>query len=590
MNWLSPATWFILVGGFVFLGYWIGSAPYRQLVDWWGELQEAEDLLPRLQADTATSVKRRLQVRVEQPLDDLTALANLADEVTTPEVAEPLNEAAELHRSLESVINQVRVAYWSRFRTSDALAAALLDLEHDLSQTKVELQQARLTALSAPRELLERATPDIRERLSGLPLQVPALAYALASLIAVVWICGYYGVIGMRVWPFLRSFDDVLLIGFTSGLLPFLAFLFVAFLAMWTLNRTRSGINDPKAGANAIARALRTAQHILKPQFWIRRALIIFALLWSASVIAGLLIVQVALNEKIIATKNGSVAGGPVSIVGAVGQFAVLTDGKVRQSLAIPMESVTCIKTPKWPEEKACKQSSDEEPPVTMQPVEVRVSPVKLEDGDWQLFVKRVAQCNVVKDVKADDSDDQPLLLPAFRDDEKNVFDKEYYDRWPSKWPFGGSQYWKNSHHHDQRALWAQVAESTVRKVEEWVNNNNENKNRKTNSLNVIGFASGTNTPAYNQRIAVERAMYAACQITKQLKSKNIPVCSSRLVCNDSCSDCTDSRQAKGDAPEACLDIRFWGFGEMQDHTWMGRQGDVSERTVLVAACDKDMF
>lgn len=574
-EWLPWLAWAVGITACAFAGYWIGLANYRQLVEWAALVGNRKELLDGLKT-------------AKQSLQDSTDLLNLSDRVMVPDVAPWLDEAAQRYRQREKAISEVRTAYALLPGESGNLGVALGGVYRRLSKAREELQNKRLQALSGADKVLERATPDVLEQLSRLPFQASTLAYALASLIAVIWSCGYYGIIGVQVWPLLKSLEDVLLIGFTSGLLPFLAFLALAAAALWTLYRTRSVIRDPKAGAVAIARALRIAQQVREPRYWVRRTQILMLWVWALSAVAGVLTgldYLPLVPKKTMMTKHSSgVPSSPVRIVGSVGSFGILMDGKYPPNNAtIPMDSVLCIATSGW-QGAECKGSGTATDEKKVPPIEVVVSPVTRENRDWQAFVERVAQCKPVESVSADRQGKEPLLFPAFRDKEWDRFDATYYDEWPSKWPFGGARYWMEARQPNQMRLEEAAAKAITEVVLRGFSSQENHNQKATRSLNVIGFASGTNSPAYNHWIAQKRAEYAACLIKKQLESRKETVCIDGVPL-----DCGGSKASRSDKCDG-LHLRWWGLGEMDDHTWVGRQGDVSERTVLIAACDKDIF
>jgi hypothetical protein len=96
-------------------------------------------------------------------------------------------------------------------------------------------------------------------------------------------------------------------------------------------------------------------------------------------------------------------------------------------------------------------------------------------------------------------------------------------------------------------------------------------------SINIIGFASGTSYPARNSQLASQRARTIADAI------RGIPALSSCKI-----SPPADGK-AGARAATCPIDIRAWGYGELPPLNWIGKQGDPSERIVLIAACREDI-
>jgi hypothetical protein len=169
------------------------------------------------------------------------------------------------------------------------------------------------------------------------------------------------------------------------------------------------------------------------------------------------------------------------------------------------------------------------------------------EKDEWHTFVERAAQCRAVRT-----SNPAYLFSPAFPDDSATLGAglKESFVRRNGYSVLG--------------MIDAATAESAAP--------------APTPSLNVIGFASGTSHPARNSQLATQRARIIAAALIE-----GVPALRACKVSPP------ENGKAVVRAPNCPIDIRAWGYGELPPLSWIGKQGDPSERVVLIAACRDDI-
>jgi hypothetical protein len=171
------------------------------------------------------------------------------------------------------------------------------------------------------------------------------------------------------------------------------------------------------------------------------------------------------------------------------------------------------------------------------------------EKDEWHTFVERAGQCRVVRT-----SNPAYLFSPMFPDDSATlgVGLKESFVRLNGSDVLGMIDAAKSPPALAPPAL--------------------------TPSLNVIGFASGTSHPARNSQLAAQRARVIATALIE-----GVPALRSCKVSPP------EDGKAVARAPTCPIDIRAWGYGELPPLSWIGKQGDPSERVVLIAACRDDI-
>jgi len=429
-----------------------------------------------------------------------------------------------------------------------------------VERARTQLHLTRDRALERVHMLLERAVPDLRLKLADSPVQAGSSAIAVLSVVGLTWLCGYYGTVGVEFMPFLRSLDDVALIGFTSGAVPLILFVALVVLALMRVARARDAARRASAHAWEISSALRTARQLHRYPFWISRAIAALFLVLGSSMFAGFHprlhpLLTVSANDVIFSSEQFRTLGG-------VGDFVVLRGESSGRIATIPADKLTCLST-RTPglsptsgsdtedeETPLCKTRSDErgtDPEIIANTI-TAVMNLLDERDTWRAFVQEAAQCHVIAPVGP-----FPLLSPAFEDNQGKQFDLRHYAHVLRREPY-------NKECVDLRSQTdAQIRDCVQRtlriKLAEW-------QKMKTAGehfiLNFIGFASGTKDPSYNEDLAKQRAD----SIVKL-------VCEGSAVCG--------------------TQVRTKSYSEMPYLPWLARQGDWSERTVLIAACDEDI-
>jgi hypothetical protein len=430
-----------------------------------------------------------------------------------------------------------------------------------------ELHEARLSALVGVDQYIETFVPDVATILKESPIAVPSVAAVVLTLVGMTWACGYYSMLGVSALPLLRSIAEISLVGIGAGIVPIGLFLFFAYRTINTALKAKHAARSELSGTQSIFAALDIGEKIQDASYWMPLAQCAFLLAFAVSVAYG---TAVGLYPGTFFARATIVAEGmngqpTLNIVGGLGRYVVGMSAN-KEAIAIPAEAIKCLayasSLPGGASEPTCAPKPESK---AVANVTVSVKPQEL-DQNWQAFVQRVARCNVDRSF-ARGVEELPFLFPRFEDDQTELVDSSYYETWPWKWPAeAGTWPQARAHPADTAAkkLAHIIAHSAIAK--------NDGSNRR--SINVIGFASGTNTASHNDRVARARADFVARLLGSAIHGAGMSVC---LI---------DTAVAN----PSCVEMRPLSGGEMPDFPWAGRQGEVSQRTVLIAACSSDVL
>jgi len=391
------------------------------------------------------------------------------------------------------------------------------------------------------------------------PVEASSIAVGALTLTGMIWATGYFAVLGVPMLPLLREPVDLLLIGVSVGLIPVMLFAAGAVFILQVAARITLAGNRDDAPISHMLEALKTSRLLRKPAHWWPFTALAFLLVFLLSVATGAAVRSglIADHQHEVRLANG-VRAQSSSLVGGIGRYAVLKLPDA-QFMVIPADQIECIDDAPHRDDSPCGSTSTPEPPAH-ESTQVELVPIVIREQVWWDYAVGVLQCDVITSGNSQSSTpDAPLLFPAFPDDVSNSIDVDYYNRNPDKWPYGQDSTWQALRTNTKKPLTKAAEAVAVMHAVERIRALGDS----VHSLNFIGFASGTNHPAHNQRLAIKRAEYVEHLVWNAMQ------------CDQSCRDC----------PE----FRHIGIGEMPAFRWAGLQGDVSRRTVLIAACERDL-
>ena len=441
-------------------------------------------------------------------------------------------------------------------RSSQLIARGQELLTHStqIATTLHELRAAHRTALRDVTDLLDHHFADIRALIAEFPISASTVSAGMLILVGTVWNYGYFGALGFMVSPLNRDIRDFAASVIGPGIVPIVLFGFYVYFIVDKSLGIKRHARRSGAAARTLVEALRFGRGIRQPHYWASRAWTALILVLAAAICTAILADKVYPSVVVHAAELNEPTH--MQIIGGFGRYIVGIAAD-KHVLSIPASTINCIElTDTFADNKTnfplCKSAKS---PVTPN-VTVYVKPTEMQE-EWQSFVRRIAQCEPAPQSKSN----APLLSPVFRDDNGKDIDASFYDLWPQKWKFGKSPSWENAG--------TSIANSITKLLEGTMEGRP--------SINIIGFASGTNVPAINQRIASQRADKIDELLRDTFKQNGLT--SHIKICPK------DKPSQAG-----CIPIRTLGFGEMPSYSWAGVQGDSSKRVALVAVCEGDVF
>jgi hypothetical protein len=406
------------------------------------------------------------------------------------------------------------------------------------------LRRARRDALQPILDQIEHTLPAVEGRLRQFPIDASLLAYGFMTLVGFVWLCGYYTAFEIEVVPLLRDIRDVFLIGATSGLMPVAIFAGLTAAAFRPFVRIRRIARLDTATREQVLTALEEARLLRSVGYWWLRCVLGLVVVANVSVLAGLY--RQAHSTYDIAVIGDTSREEPMRVMGSIGGFLVTApvDSSAPGITIVPIDDVKCLQRGNGT--GACERPNDDADDDGAEDLATTISTalaVLRERDEWHTFVERAGQCRVVRTANP-----SYFFSPLFKDKDGELNEGQT----------------KSLIRNNEGTLRGMIAAAG---------------NGPRATINIIGFASGTASPARNSQLAAKRAQTVADALIR-----GIPTLRS----------CKVSPPAEGedDPPraETCpITIRAWGYGELPPLSWLGKQGDPSERVVMIAACSEDI-
>lgn len=422
------------------------------------------------------------------------------------------------------------------------------DEANELRDAYAQLRRKRREALQPILQQIEQTLPFVEGRLRQFPIDTSLLAYGFMTLVGFVWLCGYYTALGVEVVPLLRDIRDVFLIGATSGLMPVALFAGLTAAAFYPFRKLRHLARLDTATSAQLLMAFQQARLLRSFSYWSWRCVMGLLIVANVSVLAGLY--SQAHSTYDIAVIGESSREEPIRVLGSIGGFLVTAPAEgidPSEITIVPVDDVKCLR--RGAGSGACTRlEEDPGDDAGQDPNDLAITistalAVLREKDEWHTLVERVGQCRPVRTTNPG-----YLVSPVFGD--------------------------------DSAELTSTTKDSFVRSIENDLLRMVRAATEGTGSgasINIIGFASGTSYPARNSQLASQRARTIADAI------RGIPALSSCKI-----SPPADGK-AGARAATCPIDIRAWGYGELPPLNWIGKQGDPSERIVLIAACREDI-
>lgn len=484
--------------------------------------------------------------------------------------------------SEESIIESGRTwddarAFVARFSYEIDLSARLAKrkpaiLDDEAVAALFEMRDRRQKLLNGITSRLDTHVPDIRVLLKEFPIEASSIAFLALLVVGSVWACGSYGVRGIAVLPLIRDLEDLAMIGFGAGLVPFTLFALMVILVLHTARTARKAADDDDASAALLLNVITRGEKLSMRAYWCPRAVTTLLIVLLIGVAHGLLSKYLYIKSVV---RTGELGVLKLQIAGGIGSYIVGID-ESHTPVIIPAGDIQCMEA--GSDESACKASAKSRSTAAT-PISLTIKGDAVEQT-WTSFAKRVGQCEVVSGANSEagdagkiiskdgasvqeaGKDSRPLLSPTFADNDGANLDSSYYDRWPAKWPF------ENGRSERKNRKLESAADELSAVLIKYIP-----PDPTGFSVNLVGFASGTGDPSANQILAQKRANRIAGMLS-------FP---GRRICS------VDARGKPLDSTD-CLQIRPLIVGEMFPNIDFGLQGEASNRRVLLFVCKADLF